>query len=82
MMRNPVHDVTQNNNNLFYKLQIVLTPTNRAQKKGYCNVTVQVLDANDNTPYFASEQYRLQVLENQQQRTFIGEITVGICISR
>ncbi|KAL4230607.1 Protocadherin Fat 4 [Mactra antiquata] len=55
-----------------YKLSIVAHDNGTPQRSSECNITVHVIDSNDNKPIFLNASYDFGILENKPVGTFVG----------
>ena len=59
----------------FYVLTIAATDQGATPRVAMTNVTIHVLDANDNAPVFQNSTYRFRLLENSVGGTFVGVVS-------
>ncbi|OCT88695.1 hypothetical protein XELAEV_18017325mg [Xenopus laevis] len=57
------------------EVEIVANDTGLKDCCSYANVTINIIDINDNTPEFSNDTYYLEVMENCKNGTQIGTIT-------
>lgn len=57
-----------------YSLMILVKDCSDVPRSSSANVTIYILDANDNSPVFANTSYTFTVLENRPTGTFVGSI--------
>lgn len=57
-----------------YKLSIVARDHGIPQRSSECNITVHIIDYNDNKPIFLNASYDFGILENKPTGTFVGQV--------
>ena len=57
-----------------YKLSLVARDKGIEPRSSECNITVHIIDENDNKPIFINATYSLEVYENKPKGTFVGYV--------
>ena len=57
-----------------YKLTLLATDKGTEPRSSECNITIHIIDQNDNKPIFVNATYILMVYENKPMGTFVGYV--------
>ena len=58
----------------FYHLTVVAEDQGIPSRSSSANITIQILDANDNSPVFSNQSYTMYVMENETPGKYIGTV--------